>query len=183
MAVNDTNLTAWFRDAATRHPKILHVETVPGKRFFEMEWDEMVQNGKQLANDKWYLILEDYKEQFFDNGGEYITITPVLSFLVVRSTPLGNSEKKMETYVEAREIAKSIVQKLHADSIACRNNTDADVPPGVVPPVNVELGTLTFQRVQPPMFAHSAGVYCTVRVRTNEEEDFGSSDVDWVPLP
>ena len=183
MPINDKNITAWFKDAATRHPDILHTDTEAGRRFFEMEWDDMVRNGKQLANHKWYLILEDYKEQFHDNGAEYITLTPVLSFMVVRSTPLGKPEEKMKTFQDARAIAKSIVEKLHQDSMACRNNGQADVPTGVVPPESVELSTLTMQRIVPPMFANSAGVYCTVRVRTNESEDFNSSTVAWVPLP
>ena len=69
---NPDNLSAWFRDAATRHPDILHTAAKP--RFFEMEWDEMMEAATPLAAPSWTLVLEEYTEQVRDNEGDYLSI-------------------------------------------------------------------------------------------------------------
>lgn len=183
MLANDANITAWFEDAATRHPEILHnPATEAGKRFFELEWDEMVQNAKQLSNTGWYLILEDYREEFQDNNADYISQTPTITFWVIRNVKPGDRADKKQAYQDARRIARSIWSKLARDTHNYLAECDADVPDGVSLPADVLLGTLVVDRLQHPMFPSSFGVRCMLKIRTNHEESL-DEETEWVPLP
>lgn len=173
----DANITAWFKDAATRHPDILHTPEKP--RFFEMEWELLMQHGANLSAKSWVLILEDYEEQFADPNADYISITPVIAFMVGRNVPKGNKAALQATYEEARRIGKSIIAKWKQDQLdAC----DADVPEGVTPPRLVDIHTLRIVRVQLPMFDEAFGVRVSIRIRTDEETTFSRDEVEWVPL-
>lgn len=183
MYPSDKNITEWFRDMATRHTAIQHVEGDESKkRFFELEWDEMMTNAQALSNDVWYLILEDYREQFRDNGAEYVSITPLVSFWVLKAVDLGDAAQKMATYQEARRIALGIVKKMKKDTNDQISDCEADVPDGVIPPKLVDLSTLTVDRLAHPMFTHSFGVRVSVKLRTDHEEPFERDDADWLPL-
>jgi hypothetical protein len=173
----DANITAWFKDAATRHPDILHTPEKP--KFFEMEWELLMQHGANLSAKSWVLILEDYEEQFADPNADYISITPVIAFMVGRNVPKGNKAALQATYEEARRIGKSIIAKWKQDQLdAC----DADVPEGVTPPRLVDIHTLRIVRVQLPMFDEAFGVRVSIRIRTDEETTFSRDEVEWVPL-
>lgn len=174
---NPENLSLWFRDAATRHPDILHTEQ--NKRFFELEWDEMMEAAQPLAAEKWTLVLEEYTEQFVDNLGDYISVLNVVAFMVVKNVTRGEAMEKLNTFEEARRIAKSIVAKLKADELAA---CDADVPVGVTAPRLVDLSTLRIQRIMPDLFDHAAGVRVIVKVRTDQEATFSRDEVAWAPL-
>lgn len=180
--VNDINFTEWFRDAATRCPEIAHVQDDPEQqRFFEMEWDEMMQSRRNLSNEHFTLILLDYKEKFNDNKGEYYSNTPVLQFLVIRSVDAGVDKKPI--YNEARRIAMKVLNKMVTDSLSMREECEADVPEGVYPPKEVDLGSLTIDRVQPEEFISSYGVLFTIKVLTDHETVFRRPDSDtWTPL-
>lgn len=180
MLPNDENLTAYFKDIATRHTAIQHTDADP--RFFELEWDEMVSNGKALSNDHFYLILQDYKEQFDDNKAEYYPQFPVISFMIVKAVKPGKTSDKKAVYQEARRIAKGIIAKMRKDGIDSREDCEADVPVNVAPPSAVFIKTLSFQRIAPPFFAHSFGVLATIKIHTDIEEDFPVDEDDWLPL-
>lgn len=178
MLANDRNITAWFRDAATRHPDIRHSDA--DQRFFELEWEDLLASGKKQGAKGWYLILEDYTEKFHDPDAEYITITPEVAFLVVRSVPRGKVAEKMQTYEEARRIAKSIVAKLYRDYV---DGCDADVPAGVTVPRLVDLNTLRIDRVSNvPLLDNAYGVRTQVMIRTDTETTFTRDEGGWLPL-
>lgn len=174
---NVANITAWFVDAATRHPDILH--STANKRFFELEWDEMMQSGAALAAEKWTLAFEDYTEQVRDNDGDYLSIIQVLAFQVVKHVPQGDAVALHANFVEGRRIAKSIVAKMKADEL---DGCDADVPAGVTAPRLVDLSAVTFMPMLSPYFDHAAGCRCTVRIRTDHEVTFSRNEVAWMPL-
>lgn len=177
MMDNLENTSAWFADAATRHPQILHTPGDP--RFFELEWDEMMQAGRPLAAKHWTLVLEDYTERVRDNDGDYLSTLQDLAFVVVRHVKPGAAQAKHATFEAAKLIGKSIIAKLKADaSLDC----DADVPAGVSPPRHVDLSTVTFMPVMHPAFDHAAGCRVTVRIRTDHELTFERDEVAWLPL-
>lgn len=170
------NITAWFKDAATRHPLIQHSDaSSKTKRFFEIEWDEMLQNGQQLGipKDAWYLCLEDYREEYDENDTEYISMLPVLRFWVIRSVKPGDLADKKLAYEEARAIARSIWSKLKKDAHDYLVDCSADVPDGVELPADVYLNTLKVDRLQHPMFTDSYGVSVMLKVRYNHEDADG----------
>lgn len=173
----DQNITAWFDDAARRHPDIRHSDA--DKRFYEEEWNLMMQNGRSLSAKSWVLLLEDYEERFHDPLADYVTITPELAFMVGRHVPQGKKAELQTTYEEARRIAKSIVAKLYRD---CMDACDADVPEGVKPPVMVDLNSLRITRVELPLFDHAFGVRVTILIRTNDETTFTREEAAWLPL-
>ncbi|HRH68781.1 MAG TPA: hypothetical protein PLB89_04670 [Flavobacteriales bacterium] len=173
-------ITALFLDAAKRHPDILHTDTVKPPRFYELEWEEMVQSGSKLAAVHWTLILEEYVEEFRDNGADYISLFPHIAFLVGKHVPQGNNAAKQATYLEARRIAHSIVGKFRSDE---RDRCNADLPPGVNAPALVELSTLRIQPIKLPLLDNAYGVRCTIKIRTDQEEHFSRDEVAWLPLP
>lgn len=173
----DQNITAWFEDAARRHPDIRHTDK--DQRFFEEEWNLMMQNSSKLAAKSFVLVLEDYEERFHDPLADYVTITPELAFMVGRHVPKGKKADLQHTWEEARRIAKGIVAKLYRD---CQDACDADVPEGVKPPVMVDLNSLRITRVQLPMFDHAFGVRVTILIRTDQETTFERNEVPWLSL-
>lgn len=174
----DENITAWFTDAAARHPDILHTAQKP--RFFEMEWDEIIQSGKAMALPHFALVLEDYEEGMNDNGGDYITRMPQLSFMVLRTVPPGKLALKKETYTKAKLIAESILAKLHSDCDA--GVCDADVPTGVIPPVHVLISSVKGTKVGPvPAFDQAFGYRLSVNIRTDNNVDLTTDNTAWVP--
>lgn len=179
----DENITAWLLDAATRNRDIQHDPADPKKkRFFEMEWEEMMQNATQLSATHFCLVLEDYKEQFRDNDADYISSTPVIAFMILRAVTTGRVEEVKTAYKEARRIALSITGKLKQDTIDHNNECEADVPPDVVPPKLLDYNTLSIQKVRPPMFLHAFGVRAVMKLRLDHEVTLGRVDADWLPL-
>lgn len=175
---NLENISAWFRDAATRHPDILHTEAKP--RYYELEWDEMMAAGQPIAAKDFTLVLEDYVENVRDNGGDYLSTLQDLAFMVVKHVPRNaKASVKREMFNRTKLIAKSIVAKLKADELdAC----DADVPAGVAPPRYVDLSTVTYMPVMPSFFDHAVGCRVTVKIRTDDELEFRRDEVEWVAL-
>lgn len=174
----DENITAWFADAAARHPDILHTEAKP--RFVEMEWDEIIQSGKRMALPHFTVVLEDYEEGMNDNGADYLSRVPQIAFMVLRTVPPGKLALKKSTYVDAKRIAESFIAKLRADAEA--GVCDADVPAGVVPPVKVMLSTLKGTRVGPvPAFDQGFGYRISVDIRTDESMELDPEQTNWLP--
>jgi len=177
--INSTNISAWFKDCAARHPLFLHSES--NKRFFELEWDELMAMVKPMAMLDWSMVLEDYVERYRDNGGDYISILSEISFTVMKHVPRNKAVSfKMATWDEARTIALGIVGKMKADE---RDHCDADVPAGVAPPRLVDLNTLKMVPVQPPYADHAFGIRATVTWRTDMPViEFTRDLVAWLPL-
>jgi len=175
---NLQNISAWFTDAAKRHPEILHTEKKPA--YFELEWDEMFAAAQPIAAKEYTLVLEDYTENVRDNGGDYLSTLQDLAFMVVKHVPRNaKANVKRAMFVETKRIAKSIVSKLKADEEA---GCDADVPVGVTAPRLVDLSTVSFMPVMPPFFDHAVGCRVTVKIRTDHELTFSRDEVEWVPL-
>ena len=170
------NLTAWFMDAATRHPDILH--TTDNPRFFELEWDEIVQSGGLAALPGWALVLEDHEDSMEDNDGDYISRRTNLAFMVLRTVPIGDLPAKKAAYIDAQRIAEQVLAKLYTDSLL--GHCDADLPPGIMPPVKVLLNTARCIRVGPvPVFDNAFGCRISLDIRTHEEVDMSTDSVSW----
>lgn len=185
MLAYDANITAYFLDVAMRHPSIRHNPAAPSQeqRFFELEWDEMMSDPRKLSAIHWTLVLEDYRERFNDNKGDYISCKPMVTFMVLKHVQRGDAAARMQTWQEARRIAHSIIGKLRADQEQHRMSCTADVPEGVVPPHLIDLSTLTFERVQPEIFDHAVGCRASFAWMMDHEETFGRDEVEWLPLP
>lgn len=180
----DQNITAYFLDVAMRHPNIRHdPDDVEEPRFFEMEWDEMLSNPRTLSATNWTLILEDYRERFHDNRGDYISSKPMVTFMVLRHSPRGDRDAKHQSWHQARAIAHAIIGKLQADMEQYRNTCTADVPEGIKPPHHIDLNTLTMERVQPEIFDFAVGCRTTFGWLMDHEEQFTRSEAAWLPLP
>jgi hypothetical protein len=181
MPANSANITAWFTDAATRHPDILHSAT--NKRFFELEWDEMIENGQALSVLNWTLILEDYVEQPRDNDGDYVSIVQTISFMVVKHVPIGDVDAKKLAFEKGRSICWDIIAKMKADEGAGIEGCDPDVPAGVSAPHFEDLNSTRIIVVQPDFLDHACGARATVLWRTDNEVDLSRNRVAWVALP
>lgn len=178
--MDDKQLTAWFTDAATRNPDIRHTSAKP--RFFEMEWDEIIQSGAAMALPHFALVLEDYEDGMNDNGHDYISGTMNIAFLIIRTVPPGKRAMKKETYAKARKIARDILAKLHSDADA--GPCDADVPNGITPPVKVLLSTMSGQRIGPvPAFDQAFGYRLQVTIRVHDDPALDMSGTQWLALP
>ncbi len=174
------NITAWFTDAATRHPDIRHTPQVP--RFFEMEWDEIVQNGAMAALPAWALVLEDGEDAMEYNEGDYTSRRTSIAFMLLRTVPVGDTAHKKATYTEAQRIAEQVLAKLNNDAL--EEHCDADLPPGISPPVKVLLNSVRGMRVGPvPAFDHAFGYRIALDIRTNNEVDMDPQNAGWLPLP
>lgn len=156
------NVTAYFKDIATRHPSILHNDAT-NKKFRELEWDEMMQEGGALGLNGFFCILEDYTNSFSDSLSDYPVINQTIALLIVRHFTAGSPTDKMSAFNEAEAIAFSITQKVRTD--AENGGCDADVPTGVKPPRALELNGSGAIRIQPPMWLNSAGVRLTLKLR------------------
>ncbi len=178
----DANISAYFLDVAMRHPDIQHdPEAERDKhRFFELEWDEMMSNARNLSAVNWTLVLEDYRERFNDNRGDYITSKPMVTFMVLKHVAKGKLGLKHQTWQEARRIAHSIIGKLRSDQEEHRMHCTADVPDGVMPPHLIDLSTLTFERVQPEIFDHAVGCRASFAWLMDHEESFSRNEVNWL---
>ena len=177
---NTSNITAYFRDVATRHPLILHSAT--NKRFFELEWDQMTQNGAELAFTNWSLILEDYIEQPNDNGGDYVSLNMSISFYIIKHVPIDDVAATQAAFEGARQICWDIIAKMKADEACGEEGCNPDVPAGVTAPRFEDLNQTQVILVQPPFGDNPAGARATVRWRTDEEVDLRRDRVAWVPL-
>lgn len=177
--INAANISAWFADCATRHPLFQHSES--NKRFFELEWDQLMAMAKPMAMMDWTLVLEDYVERFRDNGGDYVSILNVISFTVLKHVPRNKAiSLKMDTWNEARDIVMGIVGKMKADE---QDSCDADLPAGVKAPRLVDLNTLQLIPVEPPYADHAVGIRASVSWRTDEPDiEFTRDMVAWLPL-
>lgn len=156
------NITAYFKDIATRHPSIAHNDDT-NKKFRELEWDEMMQEGGALGLPGFYCILEDYTNNFADSLSEYPVINPTIALLIVRHYTPGHATDKMSAFTEAEAIAFAITQKVRKD--AENGGCEADVATGVRPPRALELNGSSAIRILPPMWLNSAGVRLTLRLR------------------
>lgn len=175
------NITAWFTDAATRHPDIRHGDG-GAVRFFELEWDELIQNGGMQALTHWTLVLEDYDESMEDSGADYYARRPHLAFMVVKTVPQGDLPGKKQAYIDAQRIAEQVLAKLFTDTDT--GPCTADVPAGVRVPVKVLIDTVKGTRVGPvPAFDHAFGYRISVDVRMDGDVDLDSSHTAWLPLP
>lgn len=173
------HITALFRDAAMRHPQIQHTNELRLPRFYELEWEEMLQSGSRVACPDWTMVLEEYVEEYRDNNGDYISLLPTVAFLIGRHVRQGDAQAKAQTFLDARAIAHSIVARLrqHA-SLGC----NADLPPGVAAPALVDINTLRIQPLRLPYFDHAFGVRASLRMRTDQEVPFTGEEVEWLPL-
>jgi hypothetical protein len=180
----DANISAYFLDVAKRHPDIQHDPSLPYEkhRFFEMEWDEMLSSQRTLSATHWTLVLEDYRERFTDNKGDYISSKPIVTFMVLKHVTHGKAQEKHHTWQQARRIAHSIIGKLVADQEQHRYHCTADVPAGVVPPHHIDISTLTFERVQPEIFDFAVGCRASFAWMMDHQERFSRNEVQWLPL-
>jgi len=178
---NLTNIIAYFEDLATRHPAVQH--SAIKQRFFDLEWDEMVENGATLAGTGWNVVLEDFKEEYRVDGGEHEMIRASIAIMVLTNVPRGKQAEKNTAYENARQIAKSFLAKMKREHY---NDCEPDLPIGVFPPEWIDLNAVTFTRVQPRFtgFDHSCGVRMVVRWQS--EIPFGEmlaqDDTPWIPL-
>lgn len=184
MTPYDINISAYFLDVAMRHPDIRHDPAAPKEKhhFFELEWDEMMSNSRALSTTHWSLVLEDYRERFTDNRGDYISSKPMVTFMVLKHVPRGKLAEKHAAWREARRIAHSIIGKLRADQEQHRMSCTADVPQGITPPHLIDLNTLTFERVQPEIFDYAVGCRVSFTWMMDHEETFSRDEVEWIQL-
>lgn len=172
-------ITALFKDVATRHPLIRHTDDLKIPRFYEMEWEEMLQSGSGVAAVNWTLVLEEYVEEFRDNNGGYISLNPNVAFLVGKHVKQGDKAAKAAAFLEARAIAHNIIGKFQEhDRLGC----NADLPAGVKAPANVDINTLRIQPIRLPYFDHAFGVRVSIKIRTDQEELFSGDEVEWLSL-
>jgi hypothetical protein len=172
-------LTAWFTDAATRHPLILHTTVKP--RFFELEFDLILQNGVKAAMTGWTVILEDYTTGLRDNDADYISKVPKLAFWVIKHVPHGKKADLQDAYEDAEGIAQDIIAKLYQDSLD--GICDADVPAAItIVPRSVDLNSVSFQPLGPEL-DNAYGTRCTVNIRMDKEVNLSRTRVAWVALP
>lgn len=178
---NLTNIIAYFEDMATRHPAILH--SADEQRFFDLEWDDMVENGAKLAGTGWNVVLEDFREEYLVDGGEHEMVRASIAVMILTNVPRGKQAKKNTAYELSRHIAIDFLAKMKRERF---NDCDPDLPVGVFPPEWVDLNTATFTRVQPRFtgFDHSCGVRMVVRWLS--DIPFGdmldNNDTTWVAL-
>ena len=114
------HITALFKDAAERHPDIQHSDTLKIPRFYELEWDEMMQFGTGLAVKNWTMVLEEYTEEFRDNNGDYISLLPNIAFMIGKHVPHGKNDLKQQAWTESRNICHNIIAKLSAEAAESR---------------------------------------------------------------
>ena len=171
-------ITAWFLDAATRHPLILHTTATP--RFFEAEFELLLQNGVKLAATGWTLLLEDYTTQLRDNDHDYVSKVPKMAFWIVKHVKQGSKAELQATYETAEDIAQDIIAKLHQDVL---NPCEADVPAAIdLLPRSVDLSSVSFQPIGPEL-DHAFGIRTMVNVRVDEEVNLERNRTAWVALP
>lgn len=171
-------ITALFKDLAIRHPLVAHTDTLAIPRFYELEWEEMLQGGTAVACVNWTVVLEEYIEEYRDNNGDYVSLFPHVAFLVGKHVPQGNKAAKAQTFLDARGIAHSFIGKLQEhDRLGC----DADLPAGVSAPANVDINTLRIQPIRLPYFDHAFGVRASIKIRTDQEGHFSGDEVNWLP--
>ena len=175
---NFTNLIAYFRDMATRHPDILHTAAKP--RFFFLEWDTMVESGQKLAATGYTLVVEDFKEQLKVDGGEHETVVQSVALMVLRHAKPGNQADVMEAYTDSRRICRSLLAKMRREHF---NNCAPDVPAGITVPEWVDLNSATITAVKPPFFDNAYGMRMVVQCRTRDEGLLTEDDTEWVELP
>jgi len=172
-------ITAYFKDIATRHPSIRHTEAKP--RFFELEWEEMMQTASPLAATSWVLVLEEYTENLRDNDGDYLSLLPTMAVMVGIHVPQGRKSAKDAAFRDSRTICWDIVDKMKADELAA---CDADVPAGVRPPRLMDLSSVKLQPIKLPYFDHTFGTRLTFRWRVDKDLDLplDGTRVAWLPL-
>lgn len=172
------SLTAWFTDAATRHPAIGHTTAKP--RFFEAEFDLILQNGVKVAMTGWTLILEDHTTALRDNEHDYVSKVTRAAFWVVRHVKQGSKAVLEETYHQAEAIALDVIAKLHQDVL---DTCNADVPPAItLLPRDLDLNSVNLQPIGPEL-DHAYGIRCAVSMRFDEDVDLSRERVAWTPLP
>lgn len=173
------NITAYIEDMARRHPLVLHGEAGV-QRFFDLEWDDMVENGAKLAGKGWNIVLEDYQEEHREDGGEYEYYVASVAIMILTNVPRGKEGFRKDAYVTARAIAQSFRAKMKREHAG---NCDPDVPDGVRCPEWVDPNKGRFQRVQPPFngFDNSAGIRMVVRWTGTDETPLDKDTTEWLP--
>lgn len=178
---HNENITNWFTDAATRHPTILHTAAQP--RFFEMEFDLIIQNGQKMAMKDWTIILEDHKNRYLTNGDDYHRKIHKVAFWVVKQVKQGNKQERQEAYNEAEIIGEDIIGKLAADSgvLEDTERCSADVPDGVEPPWDFDLSTVESMPIGPE-FDNAYGMRFTLDWNSTKDVVISRDRVEWEPL-
>lgn len=179
------NITAWFLDFATRHPLIRHTAAVP--HFFEADDEYIIQNAAPVAMQGWNLLLLEHKDALRDNGGDYISETTNLYFLVLTHVEQGDAAAMKAAFVAAKKIGYDLVAKLRADS-CIDTDGENDLPAGITPPHFVDLNSVETETVgHAGLYDHSYGVQVKVMVRGDEssqdELDMTRDRVTMDPLP
>lgn len=171
------NIRLWFLDACARHPDIAHTDARP--RFFEMEFDEIVQGSASMAMQGYNVILEDYREKLNDNLGDYHSETALLAFWVVTHVGVGKAEAKRAAYAACKAKAFDLLAKMWNDS--CAIGEEADLPAGIVRPHAIDLNAVETMTVG-PVFDHAYGIRMSVNWLDHQEVDLSRERVAWNPL-
>lgn len=171
------NIHQWFLDACTRHPDIAHTEARP--KFFEMEFDEIVQSGARMAMQGFNVILEDYREKLNDNGGDYHSETALLAFWVVTQVGAGKATARRAAYAACKTKAYDLLAKMVRDS--CIMGEEADLPAGLVRPHAIDLNAVETMTVG-PVFDQAFGIRMSVNWLDHQEVDLSRERVEWTPL-
>lgn len=177
------HITAYFTDAATRHPLILHNPTATIPRFFEMEFDLIIQNGSKLAMKDWTLILEDHTDRLRSNADDYVHVIHKVAFWIIKHVPQGKKADLVAAYATAETIGYDIIGKLVADSGMLENTErcSADVPDDVEPPYDFDLATVEKMQIGPE-FDHAYGARFSFDWNSTKEITINRARAAWVAL-